>query len=137
MKRDDGIAVYVNGTEVARDNLPTGTLTAGTYPTTKVTAADGVTWKQFTIPTSVLVPGDNTIAAEVHQDAHSDSRAVFDLSLAGTVNNSGPVVTVSSPTPGAALKTSPVTLKGICTSADGPWRSPWAARSPCCSPAPA
>ncbi len=28
VKRDDGIAVYVNGTEVARDNLPAGTLTA-------------------------------------------------------------------------------------------------------------
>ena len=73
VKRDDGIAVYVNGTEVVRDNLPAGTLTAGTYPTVKVTAADGVAWKQFTIPTSVLVNGDNTIAAEVHQDSRSDT----------------------------------------------------------------
>ena len=73
VKRDDGIAVYVNGNEVVRDNLPAGTLTAGTYPTVKVTAADGVTWKQFTIPTSVLVNGDNTIAAEVHQDSRSDT----------------------------------------------------------------
>ena len=60
------------------------------------------------------------IAAEVHQDSRSDTRAVFDLTLAGTVNNSGPVVTVSSPAPGGALKTSTVTLKGLCTSADGP-----------------
>ena len=119
VKRDDGIAVYVNGTEVVRDNLPGGTLTAGTYPTVKVTAADGVAWKQFTIPTSALVAGDNTIAAEVHQDSRSDTRAVFDLTLAGTVNNSGPVVTVSSPAPGGALKSSPVTIKGLCTSADG------------------
>ena len=73
VKRDDGIAVYVNGNEVVRDNLPAGTLTAGTYPTVKVTAADGVTWKQFTIPTSALVAGDNTIAAEVHQDSRSDT----------------------------------------------------------------
>ncbi len=30
VKRDDGIAVYLNGTEVLRDNLPAGTLTADT-----------------------------------------------------------------------------------------------------------
>ena len=119
VKRDDGIAVYVNGTEVVRDNLPTGTLTAGTYPTTKVTAADGVAWKQFTIPTSSLVNGDNTIAAEVHQDSRNDTRAVFDLTLSGTVNSSGPVVTISSPAPNGALRTSPVALTGLCTSADG------------------
>ena len=120
VKRDDGIAVYVNGTEVTRDNLPSGTLTAGTYPTVKVTAADGVTWKQFTIPTSVLVNGDNTIAAEVHQDSRSDSRAVFDLELSGAVNSTGPVVTVSSPAPNGSLRQSPVALTGLCTSADGP-----------------
>ena len=52
VKRDDGIAVYVNGTEIVRDNLPAGTLTAATYSSTKVTAADGIAWKTFTIPSS-------------------------------------------------------------------------------------
>ena len=44
LKRDDGAAVYINGLEVARSNLPAGTLTAGTYSSTRVTAADGTTW---------------------------------------------------------------------------------------------
>ena len=81
VKRDDGIAVYLNGTEVLRDNLPAGTLTAATLASSTVTASDGVAWKTFTIPSSALVTGDNVIAAEVHQDSKTDSRAVFDLEL--------------------------------------------------------
>ena len=119
VKRDDGIAVYVNGTEVVRDNLPAGTLTAGTYSSTKVTAADGIAWKTFTVPTAALVAGDNVIAAEVHQDAKSDTRGVFDLDLAATVSPSSvPVVTIASPTAGA-LVTSPTTISGTCTAAAG------------------
>ncbi len=30
-RADDGVAVYVNGTEVGRSNLPGGTVTSGTY----------------------------------------------------------------------------------------------------------
>ena len=37
LKRDDGAAVYLNGTEIARSNLPAGTLTASTYPTSTAT----------------------------------------------------------------------------------------------------
>ncbi|MGZ6997003.1 MAG: OmpL47-type beta-barrel domain-containing protein [Acidimicrobiia bacterium] len=119
VKRDDGIAVYVNGTEVARDNLPAGALTASTYPTTKVTAADGVTWKQFTVPASAFVAGDNVIAAEVHQDARSDTRAVFDLELTSTATNNGPVVTVTSPANSGYLTTAPATITGLCTTSAG------------------
>jgi hypothetical protein len=118
VKRDDGIAVYVNGTEVARDNLPAGNLTAGTYSSTKVTAADGVTWKTFTIPSSALVAGDNVVAAEVHQDAKSDTRSVFDLELQSTVASAAPVVTITAPAGGSTVK-APTTLAGLCTSGAG------------------
>ena len=69
-----------------RNNLPAGTLTAATFSSTKVTAADGIAWYTFTIPGSALVAGDNVIAAEVHQDSKSDTRGVFDLELAATVS---------------------------------------------------
>jgi hypothetical protein len=119
LKRDDGAAVYVNGNEVARSNLPAGTLTSATYPTTKVTAADGVTWYEFTIPTATLVAGDNVIAAELHQDAKSDTRAVFDLELRSTVSSATPVVTLNVPANNGYVKTTSTTLSGLCTTSAG------------------
>ena len=118
VKRDDGIAVYVNGTEMVRDNLPAGTLTAATYSSTKVTAADGIDWKTFTIPSSALVAGDNVIAAEVHQDSKSDTRGVFDLELQSTVASTAPIVTITAPASGS-FATTPTTVSGLCTAAAG------------------
>ncbi len=117
LKRDDGAAVYINGSEIVRDNLPTGTLTAGTYSSTRVTAADGTTWHEFTVPGTALVAGDNVIAAEVHQDSHSDTRSVFDLELsaAGPV---APVVTITSPADGG-FAPAPTSISGLCTAAAG------------------
>ena len=117
LKRDDGAAVYINGTEVARDNLPAGTLTAGTYSSQWVSGADGVVWHELTIPGTALVAGDNVIAAEVHQDSHSDNHSVFDLELsaAGAV---APVVTISSPANGGFASV-PTTISGLCSTAAG------------------
>ncbi len=118
LKRDDGAAVYINGTEVLRDNLPAGPLTAATYSSTKVTAADGVTWKQFTVPGTALVAGDNVIAAELHQDSKSDTRGVFDLELKATVVSTAPVVTLTAPA-NAANVSAPTTFSGLCTTSAG------------------
>ncbi len=118
LKRDDGAAVYINGTEVLRDNLPAGTLTAATYSSTKVTAADGVTWKQFTVPGTALVAGDNVIAAELHQDSKSDTRGVFDLELKATVVSTAPVVTLTAPA-NTANVSAPTTFSGLCTTSAG------------------
>ncbi|RKS71332.1 hypothetical protein CLV35_3128 [Motilibacter peucedani] len=66
--RDDGAVVYVNGVEVARDNMPAGAPTATTPAVSAITLrADEKAAVSFTVPASVLVPGTNTIAVEVHQ----------------------------------------------------------------------
>lgn len=118
-KRDDAVAVYVNGLEVHRDNLPSGVITANTYPTAITPATDGVTWREVTIPGTALQPGPNVIAAEVHQNARSDGRAVFDLELLSTTPRLAPVLTVASPQQeGYATETTP-TLTGLCTSDAG------------------
>ncbi|RIK82775.1 MAG: hypothetical protein DCC68_05255 [Planctomycetota bacterium] len=82
LKRDDGAAVYLNGTEIARDNLPAGTLT---YTTNAPAAAgdDGATFLTFTVPTNLLVAGDNVLAVEIHQNGGGSSDVSFDLSLVG------------------------------------------------------
>lgn len=82
--RDDGIVVYVNGTEVLRDNMPGGTILHGT--TASTAAADGGdAINTFTIPTSSFSAGINHIAVEVHQNAASSSDLVFDMELVGNL----------------------------------------------------
>ena len=87
VKRDDGIVLYVNGVEVYRNNMPTGTVT---YTTLASAAAsdDGATAQTATIPASVFINGNNTIAAEIHQNAGSSTDISFDLQITG--NSSTP-----------------------------------------------
>jgi hypothetical protein len=79
VRRDDGVAVYVNGYQVLRDNLPTGTLT----PTTLATASvDDATYHVTDVPPSILQAGTNIVAVEVHQASPSSADLAFDLDLA-------------------------------------------------------
>jgi acid phosphatase type 7 len=70
--------VYLNGVEVARRNLPTGTIGYTTLASTA--AAEGVL-ETITVPPARLVEGDNVIAVEIHQSARSSSDISFDLEL--------------------------------------------------------
>jgi hypothetical protein len=80
--RDDGLVVYVNGVEVYRSNMPTGTIA---YTTLASSASDnGTTPQSFTIKPSAFVSGTNVIAVEVHQTGRDSFDLVFDLELSGT-----------------------------------------------------
>jgi chitodextrinase len=79
--RDDGGVVYINGTEVARSNMPSGTITSGTYASTNVNSPEDRQFFDFTVPPSVLVNGTNTIAVEIHQNYRSSGDLAFDLAL--------------------------------------------------------
>ncbi len=88
VKRDDGVAVYVNGTEVYRNNLA-----ANATSTTLATLAsdDGAGFQTTTLPSGTFITGSNTIAVEIHQNAASSSDISFDLELIG--NTTAPIVT--------------------------------------------
>ena len=79
--RNSGAAVYVNGVEVARSNLPAGTLTADTYASSYLAADERTTPVRFTIPASRLRAGTNTVAVELHLNSRSQPTAGFDLGL--------------------------------------------------------
>ena len=79
--RDDGAAVYLNGVEVRRDNLPTGGLTYNTRSSGAMTAPAERNWFESTVPGSLLVAGDNVIAVEVHQDTATNGDSLFNLEL--------------------------------------------------------
>ena len=73
--------VFVNGTEVGRSNLPTGTIGQNTYATSaKSTAAAVASPVTFTVPASALQEGTNTVAVEVQTNYHAAKDSSFDLS---------------------------------------------------------
>ena len=80
--RDDGAAVYLNGSEVFRSNLPMNTaLLPGTLALTTVGGNDERTMFRFHIPSAALVAGRNILAAEVHQADSASSDLSFALEL--------------------------------------------------------
>jgi len=81
--RNSGAAVYVNGVEVARSNLPDGILTPGTYASGSVPAAERHVPVTFSLPTSTFTPGVNTIAVELHLNSRNQTAAGVDVSLTG------------------------------------------------------
>jgi hypothetical protein len=94
LRRDDGAVVYLNGVEVARSNLPSGTITATTRATTWNTSE--TTFFAFTAPPSMLVSGSNTLAVEIHQADPTSSDTSFDLALTGT-DTTAPTTTTTVP----------------------------------------
>jgi hypothetical protein len=97
--RDDGAVVYLNGTEIFRSNLPAGIIE---YDTPPVTAIGPSNEGKFVVQEidlnlqefeSLITPGDNIIAVEVHQHpsetgstqvsntAVTPTPAIFDMRL--------------------------------------------------------
>lgn len=78
---DDAVVIFVNGTEVARRNLPSGPVTSDTTATMKVAAATATSRPLHAIvPSSLLNQGTNIIAARVLARSASSS-VTFDASL--------------------------------------------------------
>lgn len=80
VRYDDGAVVYVNGTEVARLNMPSTAIAHGTIASS---AIDNVT-DTIVLPVSAFVNGNNTIAVEVHQRSNRSDDLSFDATLLGT-----------------------------------------------------
>jgi hypothetical protein len=85
-RADDGIAVYLNGREVARKDLPAGTLSPTTYataaPRTAVAVADPLV---VPLEATALVPGRNVVTVEVHSNYRATPNTSLDLRLAAQV----------------------------------------------------
>ena len=103
LRRDDGAVVYLNGTEVARSNMPTGTITSSTLAPVAIAGADETAYVSLPI-TGTLYSGTNVIAVEIHQNAASSSDLGFDLALSGRGN------TGALPAPPTLPPISPTTL---------------------------
>ena len=89
---DDGAVIYLNGTEVARRNLPTTDVDYKTLALTNLTASTEQTFWVFQVPASALVAGDNVIAVELHQFEAVNADISFDLGLTASLHTSSTLV---------------------------------------------
>lgn len=85
VRRDDGVAVYLNSIEVGRDNLPEGA-DPSTFANEAIGGDDETTPVVFSIEPGSLLSGNNFLAAEIHQAAPGSSDLTFDLALVGLVD---------------------------------------------------
>ncbi len=76
MRVDDGAVVYVNGVEAARDNLPAGPIDSTTLAFDRSGNSEGSS-RYFAIDPSLIVPGSNTLAVELHQSSPSSDDVKF------------------------------------------------------------
>ena len=100
LKRDDGVVIYVNGIEVSRDNMPTGSVSHSTRAVLDIApgAAENYT---VDIPVASFVNGNNTIAVEIHMLLDKPADMSFDMEIGGLTDNG----TFSSSTADLAIPT--------------------------------
>jgi hypothetical protein len=85
--RDDGIVIYINGVEVLRNNMPTGTINYNTtaFGNVSNTQADRNFedfWNIFKVANSLIAGANaNEIAVEIHQYEATSSDISFNLAF--------------------------------------------------------
>ncbi|MEI7055305.1 fibrinogen-like YCDxxxxGGGW domain-containing protein [Nocardioides sp. CCNWLW239] len=80
---DDGVAVYLNGTEIVRENLPAGALTENTYASSAVSSSSASTSTvTVVVPRDLLTTGTNVLTAEAHSNYRKTASQTFELSAA-------------------------------------------------------
>lgn len=87
---DDGLIIYVNGTEAGRYNMPSGSVYYSTYATTN--AQDNPDSGTMTLNANLFRQGQNTIAVEVHNNSATSSDIYWDASITRGIYGEGTVV---------------------------------------------
>ena len=95
---DGGAIVYLNGVEIARDNMPADPVNFETFASSDSNIREG-NIDVFSFLPSALVDGINVIAIELHNGSSASSDMGMDLQLdVTTLNTLGDAVTINGPT---------------------------------------
>ena len=109
--RDDGVVVYINGVEVARQNMPEGPINYLTNAASIVDSGSETTY--FTSTVTTLPPlneGANVIAVELHNRDGNSSDLGFDLELVTfSLPGTPPTIELTGPADGTEY-TAPATV---------------------------
>ena len=106
VQRDDGLIVYLNGTEILRDSMPEGDITSATFSSATIGNADEIAWITNAVDPALLHDGTNVLAAEIHQCDLTSSDIWFNLELTAQPalqRNNPPVIALTAPTSGAVF----------------------------------
>lgn len=79
--RDDGAVVYLNGKEVVRSNMPSGTITKDTKASSTILNEAEKTFYTYSVSSALLKAGDNMLAVELHQHSSNNIDVSFNLEL--------------------------------------------------------
>ena len=82
---DDGVVVYLNGTEISRQGMPVVAITYTTLATADVASPNERIWTNVNINPAQLLAGNNVIAVEIHQRLVNSSDIAMNLLLAANV----------------------------------------------------
>jgi len=126
--RDDGAVVYLNGKEVFRSNMPSGTISASTLASVTVGGTDESTIYEADLAPSRLLAGRNVLAVELHQIAVDSSDLSFSLQLTGLLQPTAGAPTISVRRLDGAIRLSwPATARGYsllsAANPTGPWET--------------
>lgn len=87
--RDDGAIVYLNGVEVARSNMPEGSVNYRTQAVSNISGTAESTYYDFAVDASLLSSRSNCLAVELHQASAASADISFDLQLDGVIPSIG------------------------------------------------
>ena len=118
IRRDDGAVVYLNNTEVFRNNMPPGPVAFSTFATVAA-PDDGTNYYASPVNPALLVAGQNLLAVEIHQSSLTSSDVSFDLELLGNVQFQPPSINITSPTNGETVASLHLPIRVSATDADG------------------
>lgn len=97
--RDDGAVAYLNGVEIHRTgNMPAGainhqTVAIGVWEKTEVVGAGESTYYPYGVVPTLLRPGTNVLAVEVHQFSPASDDLSLDCELTGTWDGQPQILT--------------------------------------------
>ena len=112
---DDGFVAYINGTEVARYNLPGGNIPYNGRASTDILEPASVQNFVLANPQSYLVPGTNVIAVQALTSSLTNSSFIFSAQLSASIQ---------SPWSNVGISEFMATNKSTVQDVDGDY-SPW------------
>jgi hypothetical protein len=99
---DDGGIVYLNGEEVFRTNMPSGSIDSRTLASIAIGGVDESEFIRSPVLLASFVEGENVVAVEIHQGSYISSDISFDFTIDVTKQ-----VEIPSPTPVPSVVVSP------------------------------
>jgi hypothetical protein len=118
---DDGVVVYLNGTEVARRNLPLGPITHTTGAVANLETNDNA-FAQYGV-SAVFIRTNanvaNVLAVELHQHPAGTRDGSFDAELLANVPIGLPTIEITRPTDGSIFENGPILFETTNSDPDG------------------